>query len=279
MVRRTRKPPVKLEQRKDWLRRYEEENESQIHIAHKDGFDIRTVKKQIELAKEEREAKEARGSVLRRALEDHYKDLVEYAARLDLLIHEAPNVDPGPDDDLFKEALRQHLPRSPLWAYLSKREDLTLKFEEQRKLLDEYIEKTTKYDRRLKTVQEAGLEGIIHGIIELLTYEAEKHWLNGNIEYSLKDNVEYEKADKGMVSPHFGAFHLGAMPQELAEKYMPIISKVIGDLDSQLKNSEEYSSLEKTHTEISRLKVKLREELAVIRLRRIVSGRCKYCPL
>ncbi len=37
--------------------------------------------------------------------------------------------------------------------------------------------------------------------------------------------------------------------------------------------------LAKTVAEISRLGTKLREELAVIRLRRIVPGRCRYCPL
>jgi hypothetical protein len=72
---------------------------------------------------------------------------------------------------------------------------------------------------------------------------------------------------------------MGTMSQELANRYMPTVRNAIGDLESRIKASEEYLSLEKTCVEISRLKAKLREELAIIRLRRIIPGRCKYCPL
>ena len=75
MKRRTKKDPVKPDKRHEWLRRNEQNGESPPQIAAADGFDVRTVRKQIQIAREEREAREARGAVLRNAVELHYKDL------------------------------------------------------------------------------------------------------------------------------------------------------------------------------------------------------------
>jgi len=69
------------------------------------------------------------------------------------------------------------------------------------------------------------------------------------------------------------------MDSEHATGYVEIVRDVLEDLESNIRGWEVYSELEKIITEIGRLRRKLREELAVIRLRRIVPGRCKYCPL
>lgn len=279
MAKRIKKPPIRPEQRREWLKRFEVDGESPPQIATKDHYDIRTVRKQIDLAKEEREVREARTLVLRSALEKHYEDLRNYAERQDVAIREESNVIPSPDDDLIKDALRQHLPRSPLWGYLIKREAFGHTLEEQEQLLERTIEKMVKADRRLKTMNDAGLDGVAPGVIELLDHEVEKHWLRGNIEFTLRDNLIYEPTDDEKVSPSFGFSHMGVMSQEIADKYMPIVCEVVRDLESRIKASKECLSLEKTSAEIVRVKGKLREELAIIRLRRIIPGRCKYCPL
>ena len=81
MAKRIRKPAIKPEQRLDWLRRYED-GESPPKIAENDKVDVRTVRKHIEMAKQEREVKEARSMVLRNALELHYRDLCDCAKKL-----------------------------------------------------------------------------------------------------------------------------------------------------------------------------------------------------
>ena len=50
-------------------------------------------------------------------------------------------------------------------------------------------------------------------------------------------------------------------------------------LQSRVKDWEEYAAMEKLFMKLLRTKSKLRDELAVITLRRIVPGRCKYCPI
>ena len=55
--------------------------------------------------------------------------------------------------------------------------------------------------------------------------------------------------------------------------------KEIQEIESLVKEWEEYAALEKLFTKLFRTKSKLQDEIAVIILRRIVPGRCKYCPL
>ena len=52
-------------------------------IASNDGYDVRTIRRHIELTKQQREVKDARATVLRNALERHYEDLCSSAERLD----------------------------------------------------------------------------------------------------------------------------------------------------------------------------------------------------
>jgi len=278
MVKRTRKPPVKPEVRRDWLRRNEESGESPPQIAAKDRFDVRTVRKQIDMAKQEREVREARSTVLRNALERHHEDLRKFADGLNSEILGLRDVPSSPDDDLMEAALRQHLPRSPIWTYISKRQTLQQRVDEQQQKLERAIEVLVKEDRRLTPLTDAGLKGIVPGVIAVLVAEA-KQWSHGNTEHTLKDSLVMEPAGEGLVNPRFGFSHMGIMEVEHSERYVKIVHDVLEDLESRLRDWEDYRDLEKTIAEIGRLGGRLREELAVIRLRRIVPGRCKYCPL
>ncbi len=278
MVKRTRKPPIKPEVRRDWLRRNEESGESPPQIAAKDRFDVRTVRKQIDMAKQEREVREARSTVLRDALERHYEDLRKFADGLNSEILGLRDVPSSPDDDLMEAALRQHLPRSPIWGYMSKRLTLKQRVDEEQQKLERAIEVLVKEDRRLTPLTDAGLKGIVPGVIAVLVAEA-KQWSHGNTGHTLKDSLVMEPVGEGLVNPRFGFSRIGPMGESEAKDYVPIVHDVLEDLEPRLIDSQEYRDLEKTAAEISRLGTKLRGELAVIRLRRIVPGRCRYCPL
>ena len=277
MAKRIKKPSVRLEQRREWLRR-SEMGESVPKIADSDDFDVRTVRKHIELAKQEREVKEARATVLRNALERHYDDLRKFAEALNSDILGVGNIPSSPDDDFMEAALRQHLPRSPIWGYLSKRQNLRQRADEEQRKLEIVIDESVKADRRLTPLINDGLDGIVPGIVAVLVFEA-KQWVRGNTGCSLKDSVVTESAGEGLVNPCFGFSHMGIMKVEHSESYVKIVHDVLEDLESRIRDWEDYRDLEKTIAEIGRLGGKLREELAVIRLRRIVPGRCKYCPL
>jgi hypothetical protein len=277
MAKRIKKPPVRVEQRREWLRR-NEIGESVPKIADSDDFDVRTVRKHIELAKQEREVKEARATVLRNALERHYDDLRKFAEALNSEILGVGNIPSSPDDDFMEAALRQHLPRSPIWAYMSKRQNLRQRADEEQQKLEIVIDESVKADRRLTPLINDGLDGIVPGIVAVLVAVA-KQWIHGNTGYSLKDSVVMESAGEGLVNPCFGFSHMGIMRVEDSGRCVKIGHNVLEDLESRLRDWEGYRNLEKTIAEIGRLDRKLREELAIVRLRRIVPGRCKYCPL
>ena len=63
-------------------KRYEQ-GETPPQIAERDEFDVRTVRKHIELARQERDVQQARSGVLRDALENHYRDLLETARNVE----------------------------------------------------------------------------------------------------------------------------------------------------------------------------------------------------
>ncbi|MHB8105117.1 MAG: hypothetical protein ACYDG5_06215 [Dehalococcoidales bacterium] len=278
MTKRTRKPPIKPEVRRDWLKRNEENGESPPQIAVKDGFDVRTVRKQIDLAKQEREAREARSIVLRNALERHYDDLRKFAEKLNSEISGTENVTSSLDDDFMEAALRQHLPRSPIWSYMSKWRSLHPKSDEQLQKIGSIMEQAAKAHRKLTPLVNAGLDGIIPGIVSALSAQASQ-WSHGYKGLNTKENLITEPAGEGLVSLRYGGWEMGKMDNEHADGYKETVREVIDELEPSLRGWEAYRDLEKTVAEIGRLGGKLREELAIIRLRRIVPGRCKYCPL
>ena len=164
---RVKKAPIKPEKRQEWLERYESKGESALQIARKDGYDVRTVRKQIEIVKQEQEAGEARSIVLRTALEQHFEDLRKFAARIDDAI---PGVNPSalPDEELWRMALRQHLPRSPLWGYLAKLDAVQREVLERDLKITAMVKQAIKADSRLLPLIKAGLDSVIPNILDIL---------------------------------------------------------------------------------------------------------------
>ena len=107
------------------------------------------MRKQIDLTKQEREAREARSAVLRNALERHYDDLRKFAEKLNSEISGVGNVSSSPDDDLIGAALRQHLPRSPIWGYMSKWQKLRQRADEEQQKMEMVIEESVKTHHKL----------------------------------------------------------------------------------------------------------------------------------
>ena len=118
MVKRTRRPSVKPEQRRDWFRRFEE-GQPVLKIAEDSGYDPRSVKAQIQKEREEQDMREARTAALRMALQDHYRDLCTLARRLsDKVVGESGDLGELEAEDLWP-GLREHLVRAPLWRRLA----------------------------------------------------------------------------------------------------------------------------------------------------------------
>ena len=274
---RIRKPPVKPEVRRAWLRRYEEDGESPPQIASADSFDVRTVRKQIELARQEREVREARSTVLRNAVENHYRDLCKLAEELDTEIKQDRIIPLQLKDSRMLPALREHLPRLPLWKKLGRwdsvLEEITNLEDDIRAQLREEIEP----DSRLNEILTAGENGVIPGMVAALNFQVER-WAREREGLDIEVNFKVEPVGSGFARISYGAFNMDNM-DKVKEEHATAIREVLIDFESKITGWELYGKMQKLLTELKSLRLSLRDELAIIILRRIVPGRCKYCPL
>ncbi len=272
MKPRLRKPAIESEQRLDWLRR-NEAGESPPKIAKKDMVDVRTVRKHLEIAKQQAEVKEARAAVLRNALESHYSDLCNYAEKL-VQQTSMETATSSSQDDHLRSALRQHLPRSPIWGYLNRRDELQRHISQLKEVGNKENERAVKMNKRLKSALTASENAVIPGIIAALNFQLEQ-WAMGNRGLIIAEDLHSELVESGFVNLRYGPAQLGKVP----ENVVPLIRQVVQYLEKGLKDSGESKKLEKAYTDLRRVEKNLRDEIAVITLRRVVPGRCRYCPI
>jgi len=273
MAKRIKKPPVEMEKRQDWLKRYEL-GESPPHIAQTDGFDPRTVRVHIEKAKQEREVKEARSMVLRNALESHYNDLCKYAEKLSALVR-GESAAELPREEYIHSALRQHIPRSPIWNYLKQRDALKQQIDSCRRQIGNKIEEMVKSNKQLSSHPDLK-EIVAFNIVGALKFQVSE-WLQKRQELTV--NAKFFEQDAGeFINLHYGDAHLGNIEKGKKED-IERVKKVVADLEERIRQSEEYKKIERLYTDLRGVESKLKEELAVITLRRVVPGRCRYCPL
>ena len=271
MTKRGRKPGIDPKQGREWLRRCEL-GESPQRIAKTDSFDLRTVRKHIEMAKQEMEVKEARSMVLRNALEEHYRDLCNHAEKLSAL-KSGETAAWLPREAYIHNALRQHLPRSPIWGYLNRREILNEQIRHLRHQVALKVEEVVKSNTQLSSELGSSESEAVPGIIAALKCQVEE-WIQGQPGLNIKEHFIVDDAGDGSANLRYG-FEMRRVKTE----HIALIRGVLQDSESSIKQWEEYKRLAASLIELRRVEVNLREELAVITLRRIVPGRCHYCPL
>lgn len=270
MGKRVKKPAVIPELARQWLRRYEEQGESPPQIAKADGYDVRTVRKQIELARQEREVREARFMVLRNALERHYEDLVNYARDLDVVITQSSQLANAKSNRLWS-ALRQHLPRSPLWKAIDRMERLNEEAETLEKRAEKALQDRVERKSPVSFATEEGALGLrIPALTKAMMYHLEEAESLRLLEFQTTGVRE------GLTDVSYGGRWCCAI---IPNNQVPAVKKFIADLMTDVSQGPECEDMRRILAERRRVINAIREELATIILRRVVPGRCKYCPL
>lgn len=269
MTKRIKKPPVKPAVRRDWFRRLEEEGQSAAEIARADRYDVRTVRKQTELVRQEREAREARSIVLRQALERHYADLVSFAEHLDSRMIQSFLPTETRSNRMWT-ALHEHLPRSPLWKMIDKIERLN----------DEMRDIANRAEQRLreKVAQESPF-GLVSqpeepGLYDIALIGAMNYHLQANPPAPLLE-LKTSNIREGLTEVYYERWPCAAVPPDQVSQ----VKKLILGLMAQVCQWPEYEELKRVLAERVRVSEDVREELATIILRRVVPGRCRYCPV
>ena len=211
---------------------------------------------------------------MRNAVESHYRDLCKLAEELDTEIKQDKIIPSQPEDSRMLSALREHLPRSPLWKKLGKWDSVLEEIANLEDDIGEQLRGEIEADSRLNEIIAAGENGVIPGMVDALNFQM-KNWARGWKGLDIKGNFKVEPVGDGIVNVSCGAFSMGKVKQEHAAP----IEKVLIDFESKIISWELYEKMQKLFTELESLKRGLRDELAIIILRRIVPGRCKYCPM
>jgi len=272
-----KKPPVTSEQVQDWLSRYDQ-GETARQIANKDSYDVRTVRSHLQKAVQEREKHEARATVLRNALEAHYRDLCNFALKLDPT--NLPNVvipSLPADDEIMESALRQHIPRSPIWKLKVRQEKLAQEYAQL--LVQTRADLEKKIPDSLEPLNlSSRFSEVISGVSRVFTSQTELRSQN-DITTKISGFLRVAPEGNGYRS-QLGSSLLGFFEnKEDAEGLNTLLGPVIDNIEKSIKDSPVLVSLKDKYSELERNNQKLHGEISVIRMRRIVPGRCKFCPL
>lgn len=272
MGKRVKKPPVKMKERHDWLR-CSKEGESPPQIAKKDGFDVRTVRKQIALAQQEEEVHEAKIAVLKDAITSHHEDITGFAEQLVSEVASEKPVSQTMKGHPMWLGIREHMPRSPLWKYFEKYGE---KLEEIAISKNSFIFKI--HDTINSSPELMGIinsnEKTVAAISKALLFQAEAQATKQTV-LNIEKNLETETSSGETCGIRYGAFYIGLIRKDHLPQFKDSLSK----LEMTIPELEEYKSLENNLTEFKRLKTMLQSELQIVILRRIVPGRCRFCAL
>lgn len=272
MARPDKKLSVTPETRKKWLQRHEENGESPPQIAGKVGYDVRTVRKQLDLARQERETHETRLMVLREAAQAHYGDLCKRAADIESALGGRSSGVIGTEDRMCV-ALRQHLPRAPLWKYVQQWNNLQQDLEQTRADLRITYEDDVSKDLEL-TSAFASVTEDIPAMVDFFAKQTE-FWSQGGSGVDIAQVFRTESAGEGLVNLRLGGYNIGTVAEARGEA----VKKALLNFRERLPSYPEYQRLTQQLKQLHELAPEIREELAIITLRRVIPGRCKYCPI
>lgn len=261
---------VDSELRNKWLKRLDE-GETPPKIADNDGYDVRTVRKQISIAKQERERHEARSHVLRNALEGHYKDLVAFAGRIELNLDGSLHSISSEklDQEPMWAALKEHIPRSSIWKGLAQHERIV---QDLRVLIDKGAHEMVAW------LQSEGITATMErSVNEKDLFSHFKRQLRERARGEAPQNKDIEStptSDDRVILSH-GSFQMFIVPSEKADSTLEVMKQI----DFKISTLPQTNEINQLSSRLKSIADKIRQELTVIKYRRIVPGQCRYCPI
>jgi len=272
MARPTKQLSVTPEMRRKWLQRHEENGESAPQIAKKDGYDVRTVRKQLDLARQDRERRETRLVVLRDAMQSHYSDLCRRVAEIESALDRKSPGNIGMEDRMGA-ALREHLRRAPLWKNLDRWNSLQETLQQIKSNIDTRLEEEVRSDSGLKNAFSGGKMDV-DGLVKVMAHQLDTG-ASGSPGLNVEDYFRTESTEGGPANFRYGAWFVGTGEAVQASR----VKDALADFEKKIFALREYQELSETQQRLDGLKEDILEELATITLRRVVPGRCRYCPI
>jgi hypothetical protein len=272
-MKRGRKSQVNPAQAGEWLRRHDELGETASQIARDDGYDVRTVRKKIAEAREQKEGHEARQLVIRSALEKHFAGICAFARKLRTqVLRREPVIISGDltGDPLFR-SLKEHLPRSPMWDSVNRWPGMVAAYN------------TSSLALRRRIEQEALRETVIPFSSSLSQQGLYEGWFDGMLAHAKLAalgeaglNPAYYRLE---TTSHGIRLNTGIYTLALtSEAKVSLLQKAFNSMLEDVEKWPEYDDLRNNTEKFLAMQAVIQDELTTVILRRVVSGRCHYCP-
>ena len=267
MVKNGKRAVSKYERRR-WLDELEQ-GKGITDIAKRAGRDIRIVKRNIDIAQEERLISHVRQEFLKGRLEQHYDDLFREIQRLKLILGVFPPVDLLPVDATqlkFHKALRDHIKRTDLNNHLERYGQMIDEFREERKRIEsKLVQKEKVIFRKLS------IGGVLSNWSKIIIEAVE----SGVPLSSLSEQpYNQEKTTDGKYEVLWQASRLILTPVTKVE------ASTIMDAHSQLTtvSTKLLSNIQQYRQLITEAGKEIAEELDTLIMKRLLPGHCDYCP-
>jgi hypothetical protein len=170
--------------------------------------------------------------------------------------------------------LRQHMPRSPMWENLRKWNRTLLELNELKPKVLVSIQKTVDKDSKLAENVLEGVQGVILAVVVVLQHQFDQ-WARGREGLTLENDFHFDSVDGVKGNLRYGFANFGEVTKDIVED----IKHAMSDLEVELRKWPELIEMENLYNRLGRIKASLQEVIKVVILRRIVPGRCKFCPL
>lgn len=269
---RGRTSQITLEQASEWLHQVERGG-TILAIKRKTNHDPRTIKKNIERARDERDRQAARSNAYETLLLRHFKDLCDIAEKLR---KEANKSVPGKippqikEDPLFK-ALKQHLPGVSIWRKLTYWNRIAGDYSSLMERLNGRIRvdaRSVTGKQFVTSESEHGLSvGLVNAVRTVLISKARKEEIGIpaiSVE-SIRDSIVLAQG------PNRLAYIKSGGEGRFKKDYREIVNNAL--------KSNENRELRELFKKYLGLKKYFNDKLTEIILQRFVRGRCRYCPI
>ncbi len=211
--------------------------------------------------------------MLQGVLEKHHGDLCRLAEELkSAFSKDMPEpVIFGFKDNPLLAALREHMPRVSLWKRINRWEKLALKFQISLEALEDRIRNEATAATTQTFVSRADEPGLSEGLVQALAFHIRSR--AGGGEGLSEIEVQTVPDVAGVVIQH-GAYRIALVARDRGKEILETYQRLTRDS----LNWVEVETLSKLVAELMNIRRDICTQLTTVILRRMVPGKCNYCP-
>jgi hypothetical protein len=225
-------------------------------------------------AAQQQAGRETRQLVVRSALEKHFSGICAFARKLMTQISRTEPLPVSSDmtGDPFWRSLKEHLSRSPLWSNFEKWNSLETACRESANALRKRAEREAVQRTGMVFSSSIKQQGFYEGWFGAAIFHAQsvaRGWSGLKVAGYRLDRTTYGiRLDRGDFTVAL-----------TSEKRIPALKRAFDTMLKDIENWPEYHALKHNTDVFLGTRSVIQDELTTIIMRRVVPGRCKYCPI